>query len=76
MIYELTFTLAHWIFANKYWLLSRKLPPMINDSFEQPNLNCINIFNLLMFTNIIVWPVLTMILFLGIHLYSWDYQNS
>ena len=59
----MTFTLAHWIFAHKYWTLSYKVHAIINLDTEQPNLKYVKIFNYTMFINIIFWTLLGTILF-------------
>jgi hypothetical protein len=61
------FTLAHWLFARKYWLLSYKLDFMVG-SLQQPNLKFFTRFSKVMLFNIILWPLIAFLLFLIIDL--------
>lgn len=35
---SITFTLAHWMFAERYWILSYKIPSMIDQTIQGPDL--------------------------------------
>ena len=64
-----TFSLAHWILAHRYWILSFKIPSILQIS-QPKSLKCIKITNIIVITNIVFWPTLGMIIFLLMHFLS------
>jgi hypothetical protein len=64
-----TFSLAHWILAQRYWILSFKIPSILQIS-QPKSLKCIKITNLIVITNIVFWPTLGMIIFFLMHFHS------
>lgn len=62
------FTLAHWIFAERYWVLSYKLESIVKRDADQPNLKMIKLFSWVIIVNIVGWQLLATIAFLGMDL--------
>jgi hypothetical protein len=57
----IAYTMAHWIFAEKYWELSHFMEAYLDDTAED-NLVTIQKVNKAVMVNIVLWPVLTVTL--------------
>jgi hypothetical protein len=68
MVSTTTFTLAHWLFAEKYWLLSYKIPSMIDQSVQTPNLTFPKRVNVAMIFFTCLFAVVSTGFFLGLDL--------
>jgi hypothetical protein len=62
------FTLAHWIFAERYWVLSYKIESILKRDENPPNLKMVKLFSLVIIVNIVGWQLGSAIAFLGIDL--------
>lgn len=65
MVSTVFFTLAHWMFANKYWLLSYKIPSMIDQSVQTPDLTFPKRVNVVMIISSILTGVISTGIFFG-----------
>ena len=76
VITSITFPLSHWLFAEKYWILSFKiLASAENVESTKKDLNCANKFSLSVKINIFLWPFISMMMFLGSHYWNWGAEN-
>ena len=62
----ITYTMAHWILAEKYWELSHFMESYLDDSAED-NLDTIKKTHKAVMLNIILWPVFSCALWFVIH---------
>lgn len=61
---SLCFTLANWFFAHKYWVLSYKIPSMIDKNLEAADMAKPKIVNILMISiTVIISAAVTSIFF-------------
>ena len=62
---SISFTLAHWMFAYKYWILSYKIPSMINQSIQTADLSFPRLVNVIMISLTFITSITTMGMFYG-----------
>ena len=63
---SLSFTLANWFFAHKYWVLSYKIPSMIDKNLEAANMTKPKIVNILMISITVIVSVSGTSIFFGL----------
>lgn len=63
------YTLAHWLFAERYWILSFKLDYIVKRYEEEPpNIKVVQFLSWLVMFNIVGWQIVSLVVFYGMDL--------